>query len=131
MNFDAAIELVRRAAPDAIALYVFGSRARGDAHATSDVDLALLAPRALDTVARFELQERIASALHCDVDLVDLRAASAVLRVQVLQDGRVLFESDAVQREAFEAHALAAYARLNEERRGILEDVRRSGRVHG
>jgi predicted nucleotidyltransferase len=131
MNLDAAIALIRQAVPDAIALYVFGSRARGDATTESDVDLALLAPRALDSVARFELQERIASALHADVDLVDLRAASAVMRVQVLEHGRVLFERDVRQREEFEAHALSAYARLNEERRAILDDVRRSGRAHG
>jgi predicted nucleotidyltransferase len=131
MNLHAAVALIRQAVPDAIALYVFGSHARGDAHAASDLDLALLQPRALDSVARFELQERIAAALSTDVDLVDLRSASAVMRVQVIEHGRVLFERDAAEREEFEALALSAYARLNEERRGILEDVRRSGRALG
>ena len=131
MDFDAATKLIREAVPDVRAIYLFGSRARGDAGSASDVDLALLAPKPLGSLARFELQERIAAALRVDVDLVDLSSASTVLRVQVVDSGRVLFERDAPEREEFEARALGAYARLNEERRGILEDVRRSGRVHG
>jgi hypothetical protein len=53
------------------------------------------------------------------------------MRVQVLEAGRVLFERSARERAEFEALALSSYARLNEERRAILEDVRRSGRAHG
>ena len=66
-----------------------------------------------------------------DVDLVDLRAASSVLRVQVLRDAQLLFESDPNARALFEATVLSSYARLNEERRGIIEDVMRSGRIYG
>ena len=131
MNLDPAVALIRESVPDARAIYLVGSRARGDDNGASDVDLAFLTRMPLDSVARFDLQERIAARLHVSVDLVDLRAASTVMRVQVLEHGIVLFERDATERAEFEAVALGAYARLNEERRGILEDVRRSGRVHG
>ena len=131
MNFDPAVELICQASPGTVAIYVFGSRARGDENRASDEDLAFLTRAPLDSVARFDLQERIAARLHASVDLVDLRAASTVMRVQVLEHGIVLFEGDATERAEFEAVALGAYARLNEERRGILEDIRRSGRVHG
>lgn len=82
-------------------------------------------------LVRFELQERLAALLHADVDLVDLTRASSVLRVQVLEHGSVLYDGDPAARALFEATALASYARLNEERAGILDDVRRTGRVHG
>jgi predicted nucleotidyltransferase len=131
MDLEPAVAQILAAVPDAVAIYLFGSAVRGDQNAASDIDLAVLAPRPLDPVERFDLQERSAAALHKSVDLVDLRAASAVMRVQVLEHGRVLYERSAPQREEFEALALSAYARLNEERRGILEDIRRSGRVHG
>jgi hypothetical protein len=36
-------------------------------------------------VSRFELQEDLAGLLRCSVDLVDLRSASTVLRMQVLR----------------------------------------------
>lgn len=131
MDYQAAVGEIRDAVPGVVAIYLFGSRARGDARGGSDVDLAFLAPQPLDPVARFELQERVAGRLHVSVDLVDLRSASTVMRVQVLEPAVVLYEADAAERGRFEAAALGAYARLNEERRGILEDVRRTGRVHG
>ena len=115
---------------DVVAVYAFGSRAEGTAHAGSDLDLAVLAARPLDAVDRFEAQEALAAALGLDVDLVDLRSASTVMRAEVLRTGRVLHDAGPVARAFWETAALSAYALLNEERRGILEDVRRRGRVH-
>jgi len=62
---------------------------------------------------------------------MNLEPAVAALRVQVISGGRVLYERDAGARAGFEAAALGAYARLNEERRAILDDVRSRGRIHG
>lgn len=53
------------------------------------------------------------------------------MRMQVLKDGRVLFDGDRTARELFEATAFSAYARLNEERRGILADIAARGNVYG
>lgn len=131
MDRAALIEELRASVPDLVVAYLFGSVARGDEAPGSDVDIALLAPGPLDPLARFDLQERLATLLGRDVDLVDLSAASTVMRVQVLADGEVLYDGDRAARERFEAFALADYARLNEERRAILDDIRRSGTIHG
>jgi len=131
MNYAVVIDLIREAVPDAEAIYLFGSRARADNNPASDVDLAFVARSSIEPVARFDLQERIAAMLHTSVDLIDLRAASTVMRVQVLEHGVLLYERDSSERAFFEASALSAYARLNEERRGILDDIQRRGHVHG
>ncbi len=123
--------LLENEVPGLVAAYLFGSRARGDALPDSDVDLAVLCAQPLDPLRRWKLQERIAADLGAHVDLVDLRAASSVMRVRVLADGVILVDRDPALRAHFEALALSEYARLNEERRGILEDVQKSGRVHG
>jgi len=123
--------IVKARLPGVWAIYLFGSRARGDALADSDYDIALLGPKPLDPVERWKLQEEIAAAVHANVDLVDLRRASAVLRVQVLKDALVLFDGARADRDLFEATALSDYARLNEERRGILADIAERGQVHG
>ena len=131
MNDATVIRIVREAIPDVIAIYRFGSTVSGQTHAESDVDLAFLAPRALAPVPRFELQERLAVALGRDVDLLDLRAASTVMRMQVIAHGRALFVADVREAERFADYAFSAYARLNEERREILDQVRREGTVYG
>lgn len=65
------------------------------------------------------------------MDLVDLREGSTVMTAQIVSEGRRLLWRDEARCAAFEAHALSDYARLNEERRGILADIRARGRVHG
>ena len=125
------VELLRSEIDGLRAIYLFGSRARSEAGAASDTDVAVLRDLPLDNVDRWRVQERLAQRLHTDVDLVDLRSASTVLRLQVVARGRVLFEADPVARETFEDMVFAAYARLNESRREIIEDARARGRVYG
>ena len=85
----------------------------------------------LDPVDRWKLQEDLAAQAHQNVDLVDLRRASTVMRVQVLRDGRLLADVQPSVRASFEAIALSAYAHLNEERREILKDIAARGCVYG
>ncbi len=127
---DAVVRILKESVPDLVAVYLFGSTATGATHAASDVDLAFLATRALPNVERFELQERIAVAVRRSVDLVDLQAASTVMRLQVVSQGRLLFEADAAERGRFEDRVFSAYARLNEERGAILRQVLRERSIH-
>lgn len=132
MDEAAVVEMLREAVPDVVAVYVFGSAVTGEMHAQSDVDLAFLPPRGpLPAFERFTLQERVAAAIGCSVDLVDLRSASTVMRMQVVSKGRLLYESDPDERGRFEDYAFSSYVRLNEERRAILEQIRREGSVYG
>jgi len=124
------ISIVKKAVPGLIALYRFGSQAAREARQESDVDLAILAAEPCAPQRLLELREDLAALLHRDVDLVDLRAASTVLRMQVLAHGECLDSEHDLAREQFEDMAYASYARLNEERRGILDDIRARGAVY-
>lgn len=123
------LEILRAQVVDPVAVYLFGSVAQGDTSATSDLDIAVLAARPLTEAHRLAVEEQLAVAAGRDVDLVDLRRASTVLRAQVVGNGRLLFETDATARELFEDLVYSAYADLNEARRAIIEDARSEGRI--
>ncbi len=124
------VEILIEEIEELAAVYRFGSTARGAGREGSDVDIALLAPELLDPAKHFSLQEDLAAALRKDVDLIDLRAAPTVLRMQVVSRGTVIADLNPQARSSFETYVFADYARLNEERREILERVAREGRVY-
>jgi len=80
-------------------LVLFGSRARGDAHARSDWDFGYLGDSTLDVpVLLAALVETVG---NDRVDLVDLARASGLLRYRAARDGRALYESQPRTMEAF------------------------------
>ena len=131
MNDSALIEYIRQSVLGLIALYRFGSQAKGTARRDSDVDLAVLARDPIPNLRRFELAQELAVRLHRDVDLIDLRNASTVMRMQVLSTGTCLETQDESVRWEFEMYAYSDYARLSERRREILKRISACGLVHG
>ena len=91
----------------------------------------MLAGNPIPALRRFELAQELAVRLHCEVDLVDLRTASTVMRMQVISTGECLDSPNGPARREFEMYVYADYARLNEERREILDRVRASGVIYG
>lgn len=125
------VSLLQTQVRDLQAVYRFGSSVANADRPDSDVDLAMLAARPLAAVERFDIQERLAAALRRDVDLVDLRSASTVMASQIITTGVLLHEADAPARHVFEDFVYGRYARLNEERRGIVERIAREGSIYG
>jgi predicted nucleotidyltransferase len=123
----AARDTLLAALPDAWAIYVFGSFARGEEWPDSDLDLAVLLPPARGIENLLDVMSRVSAAVHREADIVDLRRADDVLRGEVLADGRTLHVSEPDQVLAWEAAAMSRHARHREEIRDILEDFRRTG----
>ena len=85
------------------ALVLHGSRARGDAGASSDWDFGVLGDGDVDLAA---LSAALTRLLGTDaVDVVDLRRASALLRYRAARDGVVIVER---RDETFRDFALEA-----------------------
>jgi predicted nucleotidyltransferase len=100
--------------PEPIAVYQFGSVARGVAHGGSDVDVALLlglrGPTDLAThVAVTDLQSELGGLLQCAVDVALLDRAASDFVHRVLRDGELVFESDHRRRIEFEVRARSEY----------------------
>lgn len=100
------------APPEVLAVYLYGSRARGDSKAGSDLDLALLlaAPPAatLRSVAR-DVEAAVERALRIPVEAVVLNRAPADLVHRVLRDGLLVLDRDRAARLRFEVRARNEY----------------------
>ena len=94
-------------------LFLFGSQASGDARPDSDWDIAFLADGDLDNVGRWHIAEELAAELGQDVDLVDLKEASTVLKMQIVMNGRLLF-GESLEDDLFAASTMTQYVHLKE-----------------
>ena len=128
---ESIVAVLRECLPDLVAVYRFGSVADGTARPDSDLDLAVLCDRALSYETRFDLIGQLAMLSGRPVDLIDLSTVSTVMRAQIVTTGERLYCVDALRCETFEDFVLSSYARLNEERRAILRDIKSRETVYG
>jgi len=71
-----------------VQVYLFGSRARGDAQITSDVDVAILPNEPLPIGLLSDLRESLfESNIPYQVDLVDLSSSDENFKQRVLKEG--------------------------------------------
>ena len=90
---------------------VFGSAARGTAHAHSDVDVAigLSEGQRLTALDLGDLVSRLEEAVGRSVDVVDLEGAPPGLAYRIFRDGKVLVEKDRARLVARRARAVLEY----------------------
>jgi len=112
-------------------IYIFGSAARNELREDSDIDIAYLSDVALSNYEIFMLANDVADIVKRDVDLIDLNKASTVFKAQIVGNGRVIYCSDDTKRMYFEMYAFKDYALLNEERKEILDGIRKRGNIYG
>lgn len=95
-----------------VALFLFGSRARGTHRSDSDYDIAYLAPHGQDPVCfEVEILRLLAEELGVDeicIDLQNLREGTPLFRVRVCEEGHLLFCSDTTELARFHAGSVSA-----------------------
>ena len=116
---------------DLLAIYIFGSSITEYERQTSDIDIAIMCKSKVDKLSLWEVTQEIAIELKRDIDLLDLKSASTVMQMQVVANGKRIFCADNEFCEKFEDFVFSSYALLNEERKGILEDIKSRGSIYG
>lgn len=124
------VAVIRTALPNALAIYVFGSRSNATAGNDSDLDLAVLVAGYAPSLLLFDLSGVLEDIVGCAVDVLDLRAASTVMQYQILQKGRRLWGREP-EAGLFEAFVLSEKTALDTARAGLLADIQRTGSIYG
>ncbi|MDH5546791.1 MAG: nucleotidyltransferase domain-containing protein [Gammaproteobacteria bacterium] len=136
MDISAKLELVKNAlvdrfGADLVAIYLFGSTAQGLDNQYSDMDIGFLSRARIAPKDVWEIGQELAVTLKQNVDLIELKNASTVMRMQIAGEGKRIYCSDEIACENFEDYIFSSYARLNEERKDIIADIKKRGSVYG
>ncbi|HHH42292.1 MAG TPA: nucleotidyltransferase domain-containing protein [Chloroflexi bacterium] len=97
---------------EVVAAYLFGSHARGEADARSDVDIAFLLRPNLPDLAHLTLtlDWEVCDALGTDeVDVVILNTAPLEARFEILRTGRLIHSNDEALRTEWEVQTMSAW----------------------
>jgi predicted nucleotidyltransferase len=122
IQLNQAIELLTEEfAPQLI--YLFGSAARKELRPDSDIDLAFWSERSPGNYEVFMVAQQLADIVRREVDLIDLRKASTVLKAQIVSYGKNVYAIDVNRRVNFEIVVLKEYALLNEERKVVIDNL--------
>ncbi len=121
--------------PEVEFAYLFGSHARGDVGALSDIDIAVHVRADVSPFGfRLRLMESFARDLGAErFDLVTLNDASIVLKYEVIRVGKVIKEEKEA-RVAFEAKVLGEYldtAYMRRVQEFYLKEQLSRGGAHG
>jgi predicted nucleotidyltransferase len=123
------VAAIRAKFPQSMAIYAFGSKVQATDGPDSDLDLAVLVAGYADPVLLWELAGSLAEIAGCDIDLLDLRAASTVMQYQVITTGRRLWAAG-VQTDLFECYVLSEKTALDSARAPLLADIRATGKIY-
>ncbi|MEM3398050.1 MAG: nucleotidyltransferase domain-containing protein [Nitrososphaerota archaeon] len=96
---------------EVLVAYLFGSYARGDQTAESDIDIAVLLSTPSHRVLEYYLHliNELSRVSGGEVDLIILNTAPPLLKHQVIKNGIVVYRRDEKTRIEFEARAEDEY----------------------
>lgn len=93
--------------------YLFGSEAKGQSGALSDIDIAVYFDRNVDKSERFDLKLRLSVELSAmtkrTADVAVLNDSPPRLSYEIIKSGRVIFCSDRIARVDIETGILSRY----------------------
>ncbi len=88
------VRTVRAILPGVEGIYLYGSIARGEGRADSDLDIAVMQLRPVEATEALRLRTELGVLFVRDVDILDLRRASTEIACQVVGSGKCLYGKD-------------------------------------
>lgn len=118
---DAALREELVGLPDVVAVYLFGSHARGDAGPLSDIDVGILLKAKPDLHMLLDLVGVMMNIFGDSVDVSILNEMPLPIQYRVIAHGKILYVRDDIQRARFEAKIIDEYLDYKPRIDAILE----------
>lgn len=112
-------------------IYLFGSFAKGEGRIDSDIDLAVYTDEDISAYDLFILSNKLAFEVKRDVQIVDLKEIDTVFAAQIVGNREELYSEDELLMANYNIRIFKEYAKLNEERKVILDAIEKDGRIYG
>lgn len=112
-----------------IFIYLFGSFAKGEGREDSDIDIAIYTEEKIDSYELFCVSGDLAFEVKKDIQIVNLKDVSTVFVAQIVGTREVLFCNNEKLMDEFNIRIFKEYAKLNEERKNILDRIREDDRI--
>jgi len=128
-HINAIVQLIKAEVPEVQVVYVFGSYAAGQENEQSDLDIAFLAEATLSGLDLYNVRQTIAAKLKKDVDVIQLKEASIVLRNEVVQGGEPIYAEEDFDRPYYEMLTISSFLDFQETTRALREDIQKRGYV--
>ena len=109
--------------------FLFGSSARGEATAFSDVDIAIYFTGTVNFYRTNGLREDLSELLGTETDIVVLNNASPIIRMQVLKKGTLIADLNRRLYNEFFVNTVKEYDDLKRTRKEIEDKILR-GRIY-
>jgi predicted nucleotidyltransferase len=125
-SFPAVARVIAQARQDqdVLAVMLFGSRARGEAHAQSDTDVCLVLGPGVES-REAATRKRLDYLSATDLDLSIFQLLPLHIRSRVLKEGQVLFVRDEDSLYALAARTARAFEHFRHVQRRYLDEIAR------
>lgn len=112
-------------------IYLFGSFAKGEGREDSDIDLAIHIDNTLEPYNLFIVANHLSFEMKRDVQVVNLMDISTVFAAQIVGTKEVLYCEDETLMMNYDIRIFKEYAKLNEERKVVLDAIKKDGKIYG
>ncbi len=112
-------------------IYLFGSFAKGEGREDSDIDLAIYTNKIIIPYTLFLAANNLSFEVKRDVQIVHLKDISTVFSAQIVGTKEILYCEDEILMANYDIRAFKDYAKLNEERKIVLDAIERDGKIYG